>query len=399
MKKTCLLGITGSVAACKAPEIIRELQAQNFDVHCVVTNGGKQFAAPMALAAISGNKVYSNEFWDQQLPSGILADASYPHLQIAETADLIFVAPASADTIVRIAQGRANGVLEAAILASKKPVLVAPAMNTKMLEAYPTQKNIKRLRKRGIEVLPTETGILACGEVGAGRLLPPKILAHYAKRGVSEKILNDKRVLITLGRTAEPLDPVRILTNKSSGKTGVALALAAFYAGAEVTVVAGETDEALPDIFERTVDVITAADMLDATTKYIKKVDFAFFVAAVSDFSPKTSTDKINTQNNKMSIEVHKTKDVAAECGSKKKKDQRFFGFALETGSDAEAQKRALQKMQNKNLNGIFLNNPSNLNSDIGAYTLLSKGSKSIAIGGVKSEAAIEMLAAAVKSK
>jgi len=389
--KTCLLAITGSVAAMKAPELVRTLQGQNFSVHCVLTRAAQEFVAPGGLAAITGNAVLSNAFFAQKMPPGVLAIPDYSHLHWAEHADVILVAPASADSIARLAHGRADGIFEAAVLATKCPVIVAPAMNTAMLEATGTQENIQILRNHGIEVLSTEAGLLACGDIGSGRLLQPELIALFAKRAVTEKKLKGKKVLITLGGTREPLDPVRFIGNASSGKMGIAFAKAAFFQGADVTVIAGSTSVPVPDVFEKTILVNTASEMLAAGQEAVKKADIIVFAAAVADFAPQhISKSKLESSAEK-TIPVKKNLDIAAELGKMKTKNQRFFGFALETGSSDEALEKAKVKMRKKNLDVIYINNPETIGSDITSGVLFDR-KRTIHIEWLTKDAAAESM-------
>ncbi len=396
--KTCLLAITGSVAAMKTPELVRALQAQEFDVHCVLTDSGAHFVAPDALAAVTGNAVLSNQFFQNIPPGGILAEADYSHLEWAKKADVIVLAPTSADAIARIASGRADGVFEAAILAAKCPVLVAPAMNTAMLEAAATQENIQTLNKRSIEVLPTESGDLACGDVGAGRLLPANEIALFAKRAVTEQTLRGKKVLITLGGTREYLDPVRYISNASSGKMGLALAIEAFLRGAGVSLLVGAVDIVLPNIFTNIVHVASAKAMLGASKKYFVKSDIAIFTAAVADFTPHSSASEKLKSDKAMNLKLVKVPDIAAELGKLKKKRQFTLGFALETTNNKTAKKSAQEKLRKKNLNAVFLNSAATLGSDTNDGILISK-TATTKISGSKAEVARQILSLPIPVK
>lgn len=388
--KTCLLAITGSVAACKTPELVRRLQQQGFDVHSVVTESGSQFVAPAALAAISGNTVLSNRFFETQTKPGILAEPDYSHLEWAKKADLILVAPASADSIARIASGRADGVFEAAVLAAKCPVLIAPAMNTAMLEAKATQANLSTLRSRGIDILPTEVGTLACGDSGAGRLLPVDEIALFAKRAVTKPSLQGKKVMITLGGTREYLDPVRFVGNASSGRMGLALALEAFRRGGDVSLVVGAVDIALPAIFSTIECVTSAEEMLQVAQKSFAKTDIAVFAAAVADFAPdKSSSAKLSSQSIP-TLKLRQTPDIAAELGKAKHKGQISLGFALETAAAKSALTHAEAKMHRKNFDAIFVNSDTALGNNVTSGTLIC-GHKRDELSGSKDEVAASL--------
>ncbi len=396
--KTCLLVITGSVAACKTPELVRELQKQDFDVHTVVTESGAQFVAPPALAAISGNPVLSNRFFETQTKPGILAEPDYSHLEWAKKADIILVAPASADSIARIAGGRADGVFEAAVLAAKCPIVIAPAMNTAMLEAQVTQDNLQTLRKRSVEILPTEMGKLACGEVGSGRLLPAVEIALFAKRAVTKPSLQGKKVMITLGGTREYLDPVRFVGNASSGKMGLALAIEAFVRGAQVTLIAGNVEITLPKIFAKIEFVTLAQEMFAAASKHFPQTDIAIFAAAVADFTPNRKQLEKLGSTQIPEIKLEKTIDIAAELGKVKKSHQLAIGFALETADEKTAIGKAQQKLHTKNLDAIFLNAPTVLgkNETVG---LLILEKKQIQLHGTKNQVASLLLETIIMEK
>lgn len=385
MKKTCFLCITGSIAAYKIPELVRRLQEYNFDVHCILTKAAQQFVAPQALASLSENPVLENEYFSNQKIPGILASSGFSHIDIAKKADLILVAPASADTIARLAHGRANGLLETAVMMSKSPVLIAPAMNTDMFESFIHQENMALLHKRGIEILPTESGELACGAIGPGRLLPLEDIALFAQRAVTKPELAQKKILITLGCTEEPLDPVRILTNRSSGKMGIALAKEAFFRGGEVVLISGNISETIPGVFSHVNYIRTAEEMLQQTKKHITQVDMAFFTAAVSDFSPKHSSKTKISSESGLSVDCKKNPDIAFEMGKQKRSDQLFFGFALQTDAEKEATEKGREKMMRKNLDGIFVNSPQNLGSDSASGVFLL-GDDEHRLSGTKEE-------------
>lgn len=389
--KTCLLFVTGSIAAVKVPELVRALQAKDFDVHCVLTKAARAFVTPRSLAAISNNAVLENEWWNEKhMKPGVLAEPEYEHLDFAKKADLLLVAPATADTLSRLSSGRASGLFEATALASRAPLCIAPAMNTQMLLAEKTQKNIQELEKNNAEILPTKKGILACGDQGMGKMLDVEIIALYAKKAVTPQKLQGKKVLVTLGATQEMLDPVRCITNVSSGKMGYAIAVNAFLQGAEVIVIAGKNE--LSEIELKGVSIkkiISGEEMLHETEKEIENCDYAFFVAAVCDFAPENfSQKKLDSGKEGVIFSCIKTLDIAAEMGKKKKKNQQFFGFALQTGSQKEAEEAARKKMEKKNLDGIFLNTPSNLGAESGELFFIQKKKEAQKISGTKMEMA-----------
>jgi phosphopantothenoylcysteine decarboxylase/phosphopantothenate--cysteine ligase len=395
---TCFLVVTGSISAITSPTIIRSLQERNFDVHCILTSSGKRFITPESLAAISKNAVLQNEFFAEDTTSKADIPPDFWHIECAKKADVFLVAPATADTIARIAHGRANGIFEASILTTKAPIIVAPAMNSNMLTASATQENINILQKRGIHILPTEKGILACGEVGDGKLLSPEAIALHTKRIVNKNHQNDqqhfqrKKILITLGATEEPVDPVRIISNRSSGKMGISLAKEAFFLGADVHIISGKTDVTLPNIFQYVKHIRTGEEMYIALTQTMEQYafDIVFFCAAVSDFVPHVYSKKkisLTKEDPHLSLLLKKGKDIAAEIGKNKKKHQKFYGFALQTEKH-NAESIARKKMDAKNLDAIILNYAENLEGDTGEAWLITKKNKTKKIIGSKKEIA-----------
>jgi len=389
--KKILLFLTGSVAACRGTAIVRALQKENFEVMCVLTEAAQRFVGVDALAAISRNPVFSNAFFSGAPSDGVLANPHYPHLEWAQSMDAFLVAPATADAIFRLAHGSAGGVAEVAALATRAPILVAPAMNPAMLNSVVVQKNLSLLQSRGVEILPTKTGMVACGDEGSGKLLDPEAIARFCARAVSPKPFSGQRVFLTLGGTFEPIDPVRGIGNRSSGKMGIALAEAFWRAGAEVSIVAGTTSLSVPSFLENVIRVETAREMAKASAPMAMKCDIAFFTAAVADFAPMhPSATKLSSEN-PPEIILQKNPDIAALCGEKKKPGQRFFGFSL--GGDVE---KARMKMTSKNFDGIFWNTEANLCADSGEICALFPNALEERISGSKwemSEAILAMMA------
>lgn len=385
--KKILLFLTGSVAACRGTAIVRALQKQNLEVMCVLTEAAQRFVGVDALAAISRNPVFSNSLFSEAPSDGILAKSHFPHLEWAQSMDAFLVAPATADSLFRLAHGSAEGVAEVVALATRAPILVAPAMNPAMLHSAVVQENLSILQSRGVEILPTKMGIAACGDEGPGKLLDPEIIAQYVLRALSPQIFAQKKVFITLGGTFEKIDPVRGMSNFSSGRMGIALAEAFWRAGAEVSIVAGTTSVPIPSFFENVVRVESARKMAQEAEKMAEKCDIAFFTAAVSDFTPKHfSSAKISSES-PPSIVLEKTTDIAALCGKKKKSGQHFFGFSL--GDDAT---KAESKRTAKNLDGIFWNTETNIGVNSGEVVSLFPDIPPVTLAGTKQKIAEDIL-------
>jgi len=274
--KHILLGITGGIAAYKSAELIRELQRQGADVQVVMTESACRFVTPVTMQALSGKPVFT-DMWDSRVPNGM------PHIELSRDRDMIVVAPATAGFIAKLVHGAANDLLSTLCLARECPLIVAPAMNQQMWENPATQRNIAQLRQDGIVVLGPESGDQACGETGMGRMLEPADLARAVSAWFQPRLLAGTRMLITAGPTFEPIDPVRGITNRSSGKMGYAVARAALEAGAQVTLVSGPVSlEAPPSV--QLVRVETARQMLDAVNANVASCDIFVGVAAVADY-------------------------------------------------------------------------------------------------------------------
>lgn len=334
--KNIVLGVTGSIAAFKAAEIIRELHAVGANIRIVMTTGAKEFITELTLQTLSGHPV-SIDFLDSD------AETTMGHIELARWADTILVAPASANFIAQLAQGRADNLLCAICLATEAPLIVAPAMNTKMWLAAATRDNIKLLQQRGILCFGPADGVQACGETGVGRLLAASDIVTQLSELFETGSLAGKRILITAGPTREAIDPVRFLSNHSSGKMGFAIARAAMEAGARVKLISGPVALATPDRVER-FDVISAEEMLNCVQQEIHGCDIFISTAAVADYRPvELSSDKIKKQSKYLSIELERTKDILATV------KQQFpnlycVGFAAETQKLAQNAKYKLFK-------------------------------------------------------
>ena len=352
--KNILIGISGGIAAYKIPLLVRILKKQGHSVKIILTQAAKGLVGIDALKTLSQNPVYGDNISDENFDMG--------HIRLNEWADLFVLAPATANSIAKMAHGIADNLLSTVFLSLKCPIVAAPAMNTAMWENAATQANVKTLKERGVFVLPTATGELACGTVGAGRMAEPQDIAQYIalalEKSALQNKLSQKKVLIASGSTAEPIDAVRFITNSSSGKMGAALARAAIFSGAQVSVVSGPAKESLPEGIE-TVLVNTASQMRDAIMKKLPESDIVIMAAAVGDFRAQTIAEKKISREDKdsFSINLVKNPDIAKEVGEKKSPNQKLIVFSLETNNDTE---RAVEKMKRKNADFCVFNSVEN---------------------------------------
>ncbi len=312
--KVLVLGITGGIAAYKSAELVRLLVKANIDVTVVMTDSATKFITPVTMQALSGKPVFIG-MWDSSIANAM------PHIELSRNADAILIAPASAEFIAKLVHGRADDLLSTLCLARGSdtkpcPLLVAPAMNKQMWENPATQRNIDQLKKDGIAILGPDSGDQACGEIGLGRMLEAEDLLTLINAHFTPKLLAGKRMLITAGATVEMLDPVRAITNLSSGKMGYAIAQAASDMGAEVTLVSGATALAAPKNVNN-ISAKSAEAMYQAVMKNIGKQDIFIGVAAVADYSPtKPSAQKIKKSESSLTLELAKNKDILAEVAS-----------------------------------------------------------------------------------
>jgi len=354
VNKRILLGITGGIAAYKTPDLVRRLRESGAEVRCVLTRAAREFVAPLSLHAVSDHPVYTNLHGDtatHELPAASTEQAM-EHISLARWADAILVAPASADFLARLVHGRADDLLASLCLAASVPLAVAPAMNRQMWAQAATQSNIAVLRERGVRVFGPGDGSQACGETGPGRMLEPGELASRCAGLFETGELEGLNVLITAGPTWEDIDPVRGITNRSSGKMGYALATAAVEAGARVTLVSGPT--ALPDPERVTVrPVRSAQDMYEAVHANIQGIDVFIGVAAVADYRPvHSSSRKLKKGNERISLELERTPDILASVTALKPAPF-AVGFAAET---EHLETNAREKLFAKNLDLIAAN-------------------------------------------
>ena len=353
-KKNILLGITGGIAAYKSLTLISILKKKGYNVDVIVTQNGKKFVSPIVIETLSGNVVVEDMF---DRPD----HRDVEHISLAEKADLVVVAPATYNIIGKVASGIADDMLSTVISASKAPVFFAMAMNTNMYENPILKENVLKLSKLGYNFIEADSGKLACNTTGKGRMKEPEEIATIIDNYfVGEKILSGKKILITAGRTEEPLDPVRYFTNGSSGKMGYSLAKAASKMGAEVTLISGPNDMNYEPC-NNIVKVRTAKEMYDAVMKNYEKCDIAIMSAAVADYRPIFySEEKIKKSSDKITVEFEKNPDILLTMGQNKKK-QFLVGFAAESTNLIE---NAIVKFKKKNLNMIIANNASNIGSD-----------------------------------
>ncbi|MDB6063745.1 MAG: bifunctional 4-phosphopantothenoylcysteine decarboxylase/phosphopantothenoylcysteine synthetase [Verrucomicrobiaceae bacterium] len=359
-----VLGITGGIAAYKAAELVRRLGDRGATVHVVMTKAAQQFITPLTLQALSGNPVHT----DLLDPA---AEAAMGHIELARWADLVLVAPASADFMARLAHGHADDLLTTLCLATSAPIALAPAMNQGMWRDASTQANAALLRSRSIALWGPAEGEQACGDIGPGRMLEAEQLAQHAANSFASRILDGKRVLITAGPTREAIDPVRYISNHSSGKMGFALAQAAADAGAHVTVIAGPVALKTPERIER-IDIDSAQQMFDAVLERVDACDIFIAAAAVADYRPAAvADDKIKKQHAAMTLELVRNPDIVASVAQRKPKPF-TVGFAAETTQVAEY---ARDKLERKNLDLIVANDVSQpgigFNSDDNAVLAL----------------------------
>lgn len=343
--KEIVLGVAGGIAAYKSVEVLRLLQKAGADVRVIMTRNAEWFVGRMTFEAISGHSVFVEMFGKQ-------SDPHMRHISWAETADAVVIAPATADIIGKLANGIADDALSTFMMAVTAPKLVCPSMNTNMYESAAVQRNLKTLRNDGYTIVQPGAGELACGAVGAGRLPDPEQIAESVNNCLLPKDFNGKRVVVTAGPTREPMDPVRFVSNPSSGKMGYAVARAAAARGAEVVLVAGPTS--LPDPYGvEVVRVNTASEMAEAVFAEMDAADVVVKVAAVSDYRPvEVSGQKIKKHSDELVVKMAKTEDILESLG-KRKKHQVLVGFAAET---EELEKNALDKLKRKNLDMIVGN-------------------------------------------
>ena len=346
--KTVLLGITGSIAAYKIAYLASALHKLHADVHVLMTENATNFINPITFETLTGNKCLVDTF-DRNFQFQV------EHVSIAKKADVVMIAPASANVIGKLANGLADDMLTTTVMACRCQKILSPAMNTAMYENPVVQDNIRKLQTYGYEVITPASGYLACGDTGAGKMPEPETLLEYIlKEAAFQKDLAGKKLLVTAGPTQEAIDPVRCLTNHSSGKMGYAIAKMAMLRGAEVTLVSGPT-AIEPPLFVKVVPVTSARDMFEAVTGLSDEQDIIIKAAAVADYRPKqVSEDKVKKKDDQAFIELERTDDILKYLGQHKKQGQFLCGFSMET-RDMIRNSRA--KLEKKNLDMVAANN------------------------------------------
>lgn len=346
--KTVLLCVSGSIAAYKIAYLASALKKLKADVHVLMTRNATNFINPITFETLTGNKCLVDTF-DRNF------EFSVEHVSLAKAADVVLVAPASANVIAKLAHGLADDMLTTTVLACTCKKIISPAMNTRMFENPITQDNLKICEHYGMEVISPASGYLACGDTGAGKMPEPEVLLQYILKEVQyEKDLKGKKILVTAGPTREAIDPVRYITNHSTGKMGYAIAKTAALRGADVTLVSGPA-EVEPPMFVNFVPVVTAKDMFEAVTSRSDEMDAVIKAAAVADYRPKfVNTEKTKKKDGDMAIELERTDDILKWLGEHKKDSQFLCGFSMETEHMLENSRAKLKK---KNLDMIVANN------------------------------------------
>lgn len=349
--KNILLGVTGGIAAYKIANLASMLKKQGANVKVIMTENACQFITPMTFETLTAQKVYTDTF-DRNF------EFKVDHIELGKWADVFLIAPATANVIGKLANGIADDMLTTTALAMRCPIVVSPAMNTTMFENKVVKHNIMKLRTYGMDIIMPASGHLACGDTGAGKMPEPEMLLEYIKRGVyKKKDLVGKKVCVSAGPTREAIDPVRYISNNSTGKMGVEIAKMAAYRGAKVSLVMGPSNVFVPDFINR-IDIKSAEDMYEEIMKISDSQDIIIKAAAVADYTPANYSDeKIKKKDGDLSIELSRTKDILKELGERKEnnpKKQFICGFSMETENMEENSKNKLAK---KNADMIVANN------------------------------------------
>lgn len=366
--KTVILGVTGSIAAYKAASLASMLVKQGAEVHVIMTANAVSFINPITFETLTGRKCLVDTF-DRNF------EFQVEHVSLAKKADLVMIAPASANVIGKMAGGIADDMLTTTVLACTCPKLVAPAMNTRMFENSIVQENMRKLKNHGFRIISPAVGYLACGDTGAGKMPEPSVLLEYILQEIGmEKDLVGKKILITAGPTREAIDPVRFLTNHSTGKMGYALARIAAMRGADVTLVSGPVQLSVP-LTVKCVNVTTAKEMFDAVRELAPEQEIVIKAAAVADYRPaNVSSEKVKKTDGVLSLPLERTDDILQYLGEHKAADQFLCGFSMETEHMLENSRRKLEK---KHLDMIVANNVktegAGFGTDTNVVTILTK--------------------------
>ncbi len=385
--KTVLLCVSGSIAAYKIAYLASALKKLKANVHVLMTKNAVNFINPITFETLTGNKCLVDTF-DRNF------EFSVEHVSLAKQADVVLVAPASANVIAKLAHGLADDMLTTTVLACTCKKIISPAMNTRMFENPITQDNLATCRKYGMEVIDPADGYLACGDTGAGKMPEPEVLLQYILKEIQyEKDLKGKNILVTAGPTREALDPVRYITNHSTGKMGYAIAKTAAFRGADVTLVTGPVELA-PPMFVQVVPVVSAKEMFDAVTSRSEGMDAVIKAAAVADYRPKfVNSEKTKKKDGDLSIELERTDDILKWLGDHKKPGQFLCGFSMETEHMLENSRAKLKK---KNLDMIVANNlkveGAGFGTDTNVVTLIREGQEEELPKLSKEEVAVRIL-------
>ncbi len=358
--KTVVLGVTGSIAAYKMANVASMLVKRGCEVHVVMTKNATHFINPIAFESLTNTKCLVETF-DRNFQFHVA------HVSLTDKADVMLIAPASANVIGKIAGGIADDMLTTTVMACKKPVIIAPAMNTKMYENPILQDNLNKLRRFGYEIIEPASGHLACGTSGAGKMPSEEVLVSYIERCISmEKDLQGENVLVTAGPTVESIDPVRYISNHSSGRMGYAVAKAAMLRGAKVTLVSGPTSLE-PPMFVDVIKIQSAADMYKAVMEHKDQQDIIIKAAAVADYTPaEVSDEKVKKKDDDMAIRLRRTRDILKSLGENRKEGQFLCGFSMETQNMLENSRAKLKK---KNIDMIVANNLKEKGAGFGTET------------------------------
>lgn len=385
--KTVVLAVSGSIAAYKIASLASALKKLHANVQVLMTKNAVNFINPITFESLTGNKCLVDTF-DRNF------QYSVEHVALAKQADVVLVAPASANVIGKIAHGIADDMLTTTVMACKCKKIIAPAMNTNMFDNPILQDNLKILEHYGYEVISPAVGYLACGDTGGGKMPEPELLLQYILREIAyEKDMQGKRVLVTAGPTQESIDPVRFITNHSTGKMGYAIAKMCMLRGAEVTLVSGPTSIAKPE-FVHVVDVVTAKEMYEEVTKRAKDQDIIIKAAAVADYRPKSvSSEKMKKKDDDLAIPMERTDDILKFLGEHKKEHQFLCGFSMETENMLENSRKKLEK---KHLDMIVANNlkveGAGFAGDTNVVTIIT-GQEEVSLGKMtKEETALRIL-------